>query len=101
MKWSPAQHIPGELGLQEGATASLSLEASPAGGGARGLAAVRLEEETGARWACILSTPHARCLAHCILCAAPLTAGRQPWSSLQGGIRAAGGQLVWGPPGTQ
>ena len=30
VKWSPAQRIPGELGLQEGATASLSLEASPA-----------------------------------------------------------------------
>lgn len=30
VKWSPAQRIPGELDLQEGATASLSLEASPA-----------------------------------------------------------------------
>ena len=88
----PAQHIPEELSLQEGAAASLSLEARPVWG----LAALRLEEETAARWACILNTPHARCLAHCAPhcgeTALVLSPGRNP---------SCRGQLVWGPPGTQ
>lgn len=86
MRWSPAQHIPGGLRLQEGAAATLSQEVSPGWGGAwgwgAGLAAMGLEHETGARWACIpecVRVPDASVTLFYVLC-----------PSLRGGV---GGEL--------
>lgn len=96
MRWSPAQRIPGGLRLQEGAAATLSQEVSPGWEGAwgwgAGLVAMGLEDETGARWACIpecVRVPDASVTLFYVLCPSLRGGGGRggegscPWSSSQ------------------